>query len=102
MGKLNDACISYKNILRIEPKNFNANLKLAQIFFELKIYNDSIKLFKECIGIDKNDSIPYYYLTRIYSIIGDPINVKKFLKLTLNYQTNLKGKLKNEFPQIEI
>lgn len=94
LGKLNDACLSYKNILRLEPKNFNANLKFAEILLELKNYNDSIKCFKECIAIDKNNSMPYYYLARIYGIMGDSVNVKKFLKLTLNYQPYLKGRLK--------
>jgi len=102
LGKLKDACLSYRNIIELEPKNFNANLKFAQTLFELGNYNNSIESFKVCIKLDKNNFLPYYYLAKIYYILKDYINVKKFLILTLSHVPNLKENLKKEFFEIDI
>ena len=58
-NKLNDAKIKYLEVLKIDQKNFQINRLLALIEYSLENYNNSLKLFSECIKEKPNNSESY-------------------------------------------
>ena len=58
-NQLNDAKIKYLEVLKIDRENFQINRLLGLIEYSLENYNDSLKLFGECIKAKPNNSEAY-------------------------------------------
>ena len=58
-NKLNDARIKYLEVLKIDKKDFQINSLLALIEYSLENYDNSIKLFDECIKLKPKYSDAY-------------------------------------------
>lgn len=61
----------YEKCLRLDPKNLEANLKLAEIYLYIKGYPKSIMYANEAMKIDRKLTKPYFLKGFVYKESGD-------------------------------
>lgn len=62
---------AYEKCLKLDPKNLEANLKLAEIYLYIKGYAKSISYANEALKIDEKKSKPYFLKGFVYKESGD-------------------------------
>ncbi len=62
---------TYEKCLRLDPKNLEANLKLAEIYLYIKGYAKSIMYANEAMKIDQKLTKPYFLKGFVYKESGD-------------------------------
>lgn len=62
MKKGNDAIQAFKNVLSVDPNNANAIGSIAQIYYEMNLYDKAKKYQEELMKITPNDPNPYYWV----------------------------------------
>ncbi len=88
-NKLNDAKIKYLKVLKIDPKNFQINRLLALIEYSLENYNNSLKLFSECIKTNPKNSESYSDRGAVYQKLKEIQKAKKDYLKAIDIDNNV-------------
>ncbi|REJ82264.1 MAG: tetratricopeptide repeat protein [Bacteroidetes bacterium] len=64
---------AYESCLKLDPKNIEANLKLAEIYFYLKAYTKSVTYSNEVLKLDQRMAKPYFLKGFVYKESGDTV-----------------------------
>lgn len=84
-GDYEEAIIAYLGVIEIEPKNFDAQLGLAQAYFSIQDGEAAMDAFAKAIEIDRNRPESYIGLSDIYLAQGDRSGALSVLQEGMEY-----------------
>lgn len=71
-GKTNESILEYRNAVRTDPKNADAQFALGTSLIDIENYGDGVRALEEAVRLEPNHNDARLHLARLYSRFGNP------------------------------
>jgi tetratricopeptide (TPR) repeat protein len=101
LGRYNDAIKSYDEALAIEPDDFWANYKLADVLRYVERYRAALTSYQQAVEIKPDDEYAWYNSACCAALLGNISLATECLESALLINPNFQALLKTD-PDLEV
>ena len=83
-NKLLKSIPAFENLIKLDPRNFEALVSLGTVYIKLSKYHEGIKLYEESLKIKPDNPRVYLSLGHALKTIGERARAKQHIKTQLN------------------